>query len=75
MKEEKYYNYHIAIYNNFEAIEYLKHDLMVYLGISEEMILQIDALMYQERSAMESLIGSLRDMLGMMRMEYCLTNF
>lgn len=58
LKEEKYYNYHIAIYNNFEAIEYLKHDLMVYLGISEEMILQIDALMYQERSAMESLIGS-----------------
>lgn len=58
LKEEKYYNYHIAIYNNFEAIEYLKQDLMVYLGISEEMILQIDALMYQERSAMESLIGS-----------------
>lgn len=58
LKEEKYYNYHIAIYNNFEAIKYLKHDLMVYLGISEEMILQIDALMYQERSAMESLIGS-----------------
>lgn len=58
LKEEKYYNYHIAIYNNAEAIEYLKQDLMVYLGISEEMILQIDALMYQERSAMESLIGS-----------------
>lgn len=64
LKEEKYYNYHIAIYNNFEAIEYLKHDLMVYLGISEEMILQIDALMYQERSAMESLIGSPKGYVG-----------
>lgn len=64
LKEEKYYNYHIAIYNNFEAIEYLKHDLMVYLGISEEMILQIDALMYQERSAMESLIGSSKGYVG-----------
>lgn len=64
LKEEKYYNYHIAIYNNFEAIEYLKHDLMVYLGISEEMILQIDALMYQERSAMESLIGSPKRYVG-----------
>ena len=64
LKEEKYYNYHIAIYNNFEAIEYLKQDLMVYLGISEEMILQIDALMYQERSAMESLIGSPKGYVG-----------
>lgn len=64
LKEEKYYNYHIAIYNNFEAIEYLKHDLMVYLGISEEMILQIDTLMYQERSAMESLIGSPKGYVG-----------
>lgn len=64
LKEEKYYNYHIAIYNNFEAIEYLKHDLMVYLGISEEMILQIDALMYQERSVMESLIGSPKGYVG-----------
>lgn len=64
LKEEKYYNYHIAIYNNFEAIEYLKHDLMVYLGISEEMILQINALMYQERSAMESLIGSPKGYVG-----------
>jgi len=64
LKEEKYYNYHIAIYNNFEAIEYLKHDLTVYLGISEEMILQIDALMYQERSAMESLIGSPKGYVG-----------
>lgn len=64
LKEEKYYNYHIAIYNNFEAIEYLKHDLMAYLGISEEMILQIDALMYQERSAMESLIGSPKGYVG-----------
>lgn len=64
LKEEKYYNYHIAIYNNFEAIEYLKHDLMVYLGIYEEMILQIDALMYQERSAMESLIGSPKGYVG-----------
>lgn len=64
LKEEKYYNYHIAIYNNFEAIEYLKHDLMVYLGISEEMILQIDALMYQEISAMESLIGSPKGYVG-----------
>lgn len=64
LKEEKYYNYHIAIYNSFEAIEYLKHDLMVYLGISEEMILQIDALMYQERSAMESLIGSPKGYVG-----------
>ena len=64
LKEEKYYNYYIAIYNNFEAIEYLKHDLMVYLGISEEMILQIDALMYQERSAMESLIGSPKGYVG-----------
>lgn len=64
LKEEKYYNYHIAIYNNFEAIEYLKHDLMVYLGISEEMILQIDALMYQERSAIESLIGSPKGYVG-----------
>lgn len=64
LKEEKYYNYHIAIYNNFEAIEYLKHDLMVYLGISEEMILQIDALMYQERSTMESLIGSPKGYVG-----------
>lgn len=64
LKEEKNYNYHIAIYNNFEAIEYLKHDLMVYLGISEEMILQIDALMYQERSAMESLIGSPKGYVG-----------
>lgn len=64
LKEEKYYNYHIAIYNNFEAIEYLKHDLMVYLGISEEMILQIDALMYQERTAMESLIGSPKGYVG-----------
>ncbi len=64
LKEEKYYNYHIAIYNNFEAIEYLKHDLMVYLGIFEEMILQIDALMYQERSAMESLIGSPKGYVG-----------
>lgn len=64
LKEEKYYNYHIAIYNNFETIEYLKHDLMVYLGISEEMILQIDALMYQERSAMESLIGSPKGYVG-----------
>lgn len=64
LKEEKYYNYHIAIYNNFEAIEYLKHDLMFYLGISEEMILQIDALMYQERSAMESLIGSPKGYVG-----------
>ena len=64
LKEEKYYNYHIAIYNNFEAIEYLKHDLMVYLGISEEMVLQIDALMYQERSAMESLIGSPKGYVG-----------
>lgn len=64
LKEEKYYDYHIAIYNNFEAIEYLKHDLMVYLGISEEMILQIDALMYQERSAMESLIGSPKGYVG-----------
>ena len=64
LKEEKYYNYHIAIYNNFEAIEYLKHDLMVYLGISEEMILQIDPLMYQERSAMESLIGSPKGYVG-----------
>lgn len=64
LKEEKYYNYHIAIYNNFEAIEYLKHDLMVYLGISEEVILQIDALMYQERSAMESLIGSPKGYVG-----------
>lgn len=64
LKEEKYYNYHIAIYNNFVAIEYLKHDLMVYLGISEEMILQIDALMYQERSAMESLIGSPKGYVG-----------
>lgn len=64
LKEEKYYNYHIAIYNNFEAIEYLKHDLMVYLGISEEMILQIDALMCQERSAMESLIGSPKGYVG-----------
>lgn len=64
LKEEKYYNYHIAIYNNFEAIEYLKHDLMVYLGIPEEMILQIDALMYQERSAMESLIGSPKGYVG-----------
>ena len=64
LKEEKYYNYHIAIYNNFEAIEYLKHDLMVYLGISEEMILQIDVLMYQERSAMESLIGSPKGYVG-----------
>lgn len=64
LKEEKYYNYHIAIYNNFEAIEYLKHDLMVYLGISEEMIVQIDALMYQERSAMESLIGSPKGYVG-----------
>lgn len=64
LKEEKYYNYHIAIYNNFDAIEYLKHDLMVYLGISEEMILQIDALMYQERSAMESLIGSPKGYVG-----------
>lgn len=64
LKEEKYYNYHIAIYNNFEAIEYLKHDLMVYLGISEEMILQFDALMYQERSAMESLIGSPKGYVG-----------
>lgn len=64
LKEEKYYNYHIAIYNNFEAIEYLKHDLMVYLGISEGMILQIDALMYQERSAMESLIGSPKGYVG-----------
>lgn len=64
LKEEKYYNYHIAIYNNAEAIEYLKQDLMVYLGISEEMILQIDALMYQERSAMESLIGSPKGYVG-----------
>lgn len=64
LKEEKYYNYHIAIYNNFEAIEYLKQDLMVYLGISEGMILQIDALMYQERSAMESLIGSPKGYVG-----------
>lgn len=64
LKEEKYYNYHIAIYNNFEAIEYLKQDLMVYLGISEEMILQIDTLMYQERSAMESLIGSPKGYVG-----------
>lgn len=64
LKEEKYYNYHIAIYNNFEAIEYLKQDLMVYLGISEEMILQIDALMYQERSEMESLIGSPKGYVG-----------
>lgn len=64
LKEEKYYNYHIAIYNNFEAIEYLKQDLMVYLGISEEMILQIDASMYQERSAMESLIGSPKGYVG-----------
>ena len=64
LKEEKYYNYHIAIYNNFEAIEYLKQDLMFYLGISEEMILQIDALMYQERSAMESLIGSPKGYVG-----------
>lgn len=64
LKEEKYYNYHIAIYNNFEAIEYLKQDLMVYLGISEEMILQIDALMYQEKSAMESLIGSPKGYVG-----------
>lgn len=64
LKEEKYYNYHIAIYNNFVAIEYLKQDLMVYLGISEEMILQIDALMYQERSAMESLIGSPKGYVG-----------
>ena len=64
LKEEKYYNYHIAISNNFEAIEYLKQDLMVYLGISEEMILQIDALMYQERSAMESLIGSPKGYVG-----------
>lgn len=64
LKEEKYYNYHIGIYNNFEAIEYLKQDLMVYLGISEEMILQIDALMYQERSAMESLIGSPKGYVG-----------
>lgn len=64
LKEEKYYNYHIAIYNNAEAIEYLKQDLMVYLGISEEMILQIDALMYQEKSAMESLIGSPKGYVG-----------
>lgn len=64
LKEEKYYNYHIAIYNNAEAIEYLKQDLMVYLGISEEMILQIDALMYQERSAMEYLIGSPKGYVG-----------
>ena len=64
LKEEKYYNYHLAIYNNAEAIEYLKQDLMVYLGISEEMILQIDALMYQERSAMESLIGSPKGYVG-----------
>lgn len=64
LKEEKYYNYHIAIYNNAEAIEYLKQDLMVYLGISDEMILQIDALMYQERSAMESLIGSPKGYVG-----------
>ena len=64
LKEEKYYNYHIAIYNNAEAIEYLKQDLMVYLGISEEMILQIDALMYQERSTMESLIGSPKGYVG-----------
>lgn len=64
LKEEKYYNYHIAIYNNFEAIEYLKQDLMVYLGVSEEMILQIDALMYKERSAMESLIGSPKGYVG-----------
>lgn len=64
LKEEKYYNYHIAIYNNAEAIEYLKQDLMVYLGISEEMILQIDALMCQERSAMESLIGSPKGYVG-----------
>ena len=64
LKEEKYYNYHLAIYNNAEAIEYLKQDLMIYLGISEEMILQIDALMYQERSAMESLIGSPKGYVG-----------
>ena len=64
LKEDKNYNYHIAIYNNEEAISYLKQDLMLYLGISEEMILTLDASMYQERSAMEALIGSPKGYVG-----------
>lgn len=37
---------------------------MLYLGISEEMILTLDASMYQERSAMEALIGSPKGYVG-----------
>lgn len=64
LKEDKYYNYHIGIYHNEEALSFLKQDLMIYLGITEEMVLSLDALMYQERSAMESLIGSPKGYVG-----------
>ena len=64
LKEAKNYNYHIAVYNNKIAIDYLKDDLKAYLGITDEMILELDALMYQERSAMETLIGSPKGYVG-----------
>ncbi len=58
LKEEKKYNYHIAINENEVSLEYLKNDLKMLLGINDEMILTLDAKQYHDPSTMQSLIGA-----------------
>lgn len=58
LKEERKYNYHIAIYENETSLEYLKNDLKMLLGINDEMILSVDAKQYQDQSSMQALIGA-----------------
>lgn len=58
LKEESKYNYHLAIYENETSLEYLKEDLKILLGITDEMILSLDARQYQDESSMQALIGA-----------------
>lgn len=64
LKEETNYNYHIGIYENDEALNHLKEDLKKFLGINEEMILSLDAKMYQDKTSKETLLGAPKGYVG-----------
>lgn len=64
LKEDKNYNYHLAIYENDEALEYLKDDLKTFLGINDEMILTLDAKMYLDKTSKETLLGAPKGYVG-----------